>query len=93
MARIWIRNPTRQNQNNYLSSRGGTSRVTATFERSRDVFIDKEFKSSGAVAHIQQKQYNEKILESILEHFDNIRRRAIMRDVEEKNSNWLMYFC
>ena len=55
-------------------------------------FVDKEFKSSGGVANIQQKQYNEKRLEVILERFDNIRRRAIMRDIEEKNSNWLMYF-
>ena len=47
MARIWICNPTRQNQINYLSSRAGTSRVTVNFERQRDVLLIKSSNQAG----------------------------------------------
>lgn len=38
---------------------------------------------------MQQKQYDKKRLESILEHFDNIRKRVIMKGIKGKTSNWL----
>ena len=50
-------------QNHYLSSRAGTSRITATLRGETFSMMDhnKEFKSSRGVTCIRQKQHNEKL--------------------------------
>ena len=92
MAGLGFRDPVVMASNTYLSSKAGMASVKAALKGKEQFSLAdhiKEINDASAAIRSERRSQDARRRESVLQLFDNVRRRAIERAIEGKNSSWL----
>ena len=92
MGGLGVRDPVESAQQVYWASRKCTGKIISAI-KGDEAFSVQEHRDEVAKSHaevrLEQIELNQKKLDEALEPLDAKKRRAVMRAVGEKNSNWL----